>query len=539
MTRALSLRTRLFVIVLLGAVLPLAIVGTWLARSTARSGETLLRERLAESLNRVATDIGGRWVPLRSDLITLAERAAVLSELSSAGAPPIPADDVLAGSSGRLARSIHSAALRTRGNHQVILMPPRRADAAGVTATIAIHDRVSGEAIGALEARVAIASLVPVSIAFNAAAGAVLQVVDRPTRTPLLPAPFEASLALQDEFSWQGDRWISARTALGEPEIDLIVSAPVSSFTQPFEAAGRRGLVGLIAVLVFVLVVTTLLTGQTTRSLRSLADAATAIAGGEYGRTVPVYQPDEVGRAATAFNAMSASLRRTLDELAQRQSFAAVGEFAASLAHEVRNPLTSVRLDLQRLEEKMRGEPRLSELASRALRAVVRLDATVSGALRVARSGRLTLDPLDIREPLGTAIRDVEPECRARRIEVTLNDQAADNVIKGDRTALHQVFLNLLLNAAQAIESNGRIQVAIDRVADLLCVTVRDTGPGVAPDVRSRIFDPLFSTKPEGSGLGLAIAQRIVAGHGGELLLDSQPGEGTTVTVRLPVTDAS
>jgi signal transduction histidine kinase len=353
------------------------------------------------------------------------------------------------------------------------------------SATVDVYDP-TGRRIGILEARVPVSRLVPVSTGFSAGAGTILQVVDRSTGVSLLPVPFDASLTSPDEFNWQGERWLSVRTSLRDPAVDLVVSAPVTPFAEPFESAGRRGLAGLAAVLGIVLIVTTLLTRQTTQSLRSLADAAAGIAQGEYDRVVPVRRDDEVGRVASAFNAMARSLRRTLDELAQRQSFAAVGEFAASLAHEVRNPLTSIRLDLQRLEERVAGEPRLIDPVSRALRAVVRLDATVTGALRVARSGRLTLDRLDIREPIETAIRDIEVECRARGVALTRNGSAPNTTIEGDRSALHQLFLNLLLNAAQAIDSGGTIHIAIEGAEDHVTVNVSDTGSGIAADVRRR-----------------------------------------------------
>jgi signal transduction histidine kinase len=542
MMRPLSLRTRLFLIVLIGAVLPLAIVGVWLARSAARSGEALLRQRLEESLRRVVADVGGRWVPERSELITLADQPAVQAALRSTADASVRVDDDLRSSYTRLEKTVESVIARTNEDRRLTLFASHSGASTNdqtVTAMIDVYDRVGGQRIGALEARVRIATLVPVSTAFSAAAGTILQVIDRSTGTPLLPVPFEASLALQDEFTWQGERWLSVGASIEEPPIDLAVSAPLTSFAQPFEAAARRGLAGLAAVLGCVLIVTTLLTRQTTKSLRSLAGAAEAIAHGEYNHTVPVCQDDDIGRVAAAFNVMSGSLRRTLDELAERQSFAAVGEFATSLAHEVRNPLTSIRLDLQRLEEKLSGEPPLADAVRRALRSVVRLDATVTGALRVARSGRLTLEQVDIREPIDTAIKDVEMECRARSIELTRNRNAAGTIVSGDQSALHQLFLNLLLNAAQAIDRAGTIDVSIVSTADTVSVKVSDSGVGIAPELRDRIFDPLFSTKTQGSGLGLAIAQRIVAGHGGELSLESEPGHGTVVHVTFPLARTS
>ena len=362
--------------------------------------------------------------------------------------------------------------------------------------------------------------------------------VDRSTGVSLLPVPFNPSLASQDEFNWQGERWLSVRTSLQDPAIDLVVSAPVTSFAEPFESAGRRGLAGLAAVLGIVLIVTTLLTRQTTQSLRSLADAAAGIA-----------QVSTTASCRCIVTTKSAGWRRpstpcreacaTLDELAQRQSFAAVGEFAASLAHEVRNPLTSIRLDSQRLEERLAGDPRQIDAVTRALRAVVRLDATVSGALRVARSGHLTRERLDVREPIDTAIKDIELECRARGVELTRNGSAPNTTIERDRSALHQLFLNLLLNAAQAIDSGGTIHVAIEGVEDHVIVNVSDTGGGISADVRRRMFEPLFSTKPQGSGLGLPIAERIVAGHGATLHFESEPGRGTTVRVAFPLSRPS
>ena len=136
----------------------------------------------------------------------------------------------------------------------------------------------------------------------------------------------------------------------------------------------------------------------------------------------------------------------------------------------------------------------------------------------------MTLERVDIREPIDTAIKDVDGECRSRAVELTLNGSAPNTVVNGDRSALHQLFLNLLLNAAQAIDSGGRIRVSIDEVGDAVCVTVTDSGPGITADVRSRVFEPLFSTKAQGSGLGLPIAQRIAAGHGGDWL--SNPCRG-------------
>jgi signal transduction histidine kinase len=360
-------------------------------------------------------------------------------------------------------------------------------------------------------------------------------VIDRATGAPLAPLPFDAPLLADGDFVWGGERWLTSRASLDEPPLDLVAAAPVTPFAQPFQRAARRGVAALGLVLIAALVTTVLLTRKTTQALRDLAHAATEISKGHYERTVATDADDEVGQVAGAFNTMTASLRRTLDELAERRSFAAVGEFASSLAHEVRNPLTSIRLDLQRLEEKVAGDPRLSEPVARALRSVVRLDATVTGVLRVARSGQLNVDRVDVREPLDAALKDAESESRARGVLLTCEDADADVWITGDRSALHQLFLNLVLNAVQATKAGGRVHVGATVETDVVRVSISDSGAGIAAETQNRVFDSFYSTKIDGTGLGLTIARRIAEAHGGSITLESHAGHGTTALVRLPL----
>ena len=187
-----------------------------------------------------------------------------------------------------------------------------------------------------------------------------------------------------------------------------------------------------------------------------------------------------MGRVARAFNSMSASLRHTLDQLAERQSLAAVGEFAATLAHEVRNPLTAIRIDLQRLEEKLPDDPAIRAPAVRALQTLTRLDATVTGALRVARSGQATLGRIDLRDSLRAAIHDVLPEIDNRGLQFSDALPAEPAWVMGDRAALYQLFVNLLLNAAQATPEGGRVHLSMSHSMEGVAVRVCDSGPGIS-----------------------------------------------------------
>ena len=531
--RALSLRTRLLLIPLVGAILPLALFGAWLANSISRSAEELLRARLEESLHRVATGIGARWVSRRADLLTVGEDEAVQQWLRAGAAD---SRRVEFGNTGeRLKSAVQSVTLRPADRELEWQLLTNQVDDPTFTVSVDMFERSSGRRLGALEAQMRIASLVPSNAAWTAGAGTVLGVIDPATGTSLLPLPFDPELITLDRFEWTGEQWLAVRRRLHEPALELVAASPISPFARPFEAATRQGLVALIVVATLAAVATTLLTRRTTHSLRELADAATTIAAGQYGATVSVAErPDELARVAQAFNSMSASLRHTLDQLSERQSLAAVGEFAATLAHEVRNPLTAIRIDLQRLEEKLADDPAARAPAARALQTLTRLDATVTGALRVARSGQATLGRIDLRDPLRAAIHDVLPELNTRAIQFSEALPAEPAWVMGDGAALYQLFFNLLLNAAQATPANGDVNVSLSRSPEGMVVRISDSGPGIVSDATEQVFAPFYTTKPGGTGLGLAIARRIATAHGGSMAIESGSPCGAVLVVQLP-----
>jgi signal transduction histidine kinase len=413
-----------------------------------------------------------------------------------------------------------------------VILPASASSALDVLLPIADH--ATGRALGTMEARVRLSGFVPAEP--GGVNGAVLGVIDRATGRPILAPPFEPALLARNRFAWEGQRWLAVRRSLDAPAIDLVLAAPLDPFTEPFERAARQGAFALVAVAFGAFLLGGALTRRLTGSLERLAEAADAVARGDLDRKVEVAARDEVGRVAHTFNAMTESLRRTLRELSQRQALAAVGEFASALAHEIRNPLTSIRLDLQLAEEKLPEDSRARGPLGRALREIERLNRTVSGGLRVARSGRIGEERLDVRVPLERAAHAAAPEFAARGATLEPLPPASDPAwIRGDAGALEQLFLNLLLNAAQALEAGGRAGARLETGERDVLVSIWDTGPGIAPERLERIFEPFFTTKQEGTGLGLAIAQRIVAAHGGEIRIDSSVGQGTAFHIRLPL----
>ncbi len=234
--------------------------------------------------------------------------------------------------------------------------------------------------------------------------------------------------------------------------------------------------------------------------------------------------------------------RERLDRLYRAERLAAVGQLAAGVAHEIRNPLTAIRSTMQYL---LRGldpqEPR-HELVHELLREVDRINSTVGGLLSLSRSGEMRKSDIDLLEPLGQAVQLLQARAAEQGVKVQCSLGVDGLRVLGDADQLKQVFLNLLINSLQSMPSGGRITVGASprpgnepggtRWAQ---VRIEDTGAGIPPEQMRRVFDPFYTTKRDGTGLGLAICNGIVEQHQGEIRLESEVGKGTAVSVLLPL----
>jgi signal transduction histidine kinase len=275
--------------------------------------------------------------------------------------------------------------------------------------------------------------------------------------------------------------------------------------------------------------------------LHRLVDAMRRAGSGDLSVRADEGRPDELGVAARGFDATLAALRRSQSELeafyrermVRADRFAAVGEIATGLAHEIKNPLAGLSGALELLAEDLQREPHHAEIVGEMRHQVQRLTQTMESLLSFARPAKPKLRATDVNGSIEKVLFLVNQQCRGGCIEVRPELTLALPQVLADPFQLEQVFLNICLNACQAMEKGGALTVRSRNGDGHVVVEIEDTGPGIPADLRAQIFKPFFTTKRQGNGLGLAISARIVAEHGGHIGYRCPPDGGTTFTVTL------
>ena len=224
--------------------------------------------------------------------------------------------------------------------------------------------------------------------------------------------------------------------------------------------------------------------------------------------------------------------RKANESLRRAERLRTLGEMAAGMAHEVKNPLAAIRSSAQILSERVTGKE--AEFAGIVVSEVDRLNRVVNEFLDYARPAPLRRDLVKVSTIIDSCLGLLMLAVRDSGIEVRKDYPEHEAPVSVDASQLRQVFLNLVLNAIQSAKDQCCVEVSVKEFVQETRVAVKDHGPGIPPGSLKRVFEPFFTTKPGGTGLGLPIAQRIVAEHGGRLMIESTPGAGTTATVVLP-----
>ena len=283
---------------------------------------------------------------------------------------------------------------------------------------------------------------------------------------------------------------------------------------------------------------------QVTVPIQALAEGTRAISGGDLGHRVVVEADDELGVLVDSFNRMTAelasnkeALERSSRELVEAQRLAAWNEAARRIAHEIKNPLTPIRLSAERLLRKhQQHDPELGKAVEEGVEIIVREVVTLQGMVdefsRYARMPRPQPAPVDLSRLVGDTLslyRDLKPGVA---VEGDVEEAASPAML--DAEQMRRALINLLDNAVEATEAPGRVTVSATRDNSHLRIKVADTGRGIPPESREKLFLPYYSTKGRGTGLGLAIVHRIVTDHQGTIRVEDNVPKGTVFTVELP-----
>ncbi len=253
----------------------------------------------------------------------------------------------------------------------------------------------------------------------------------------------------------------------------------------------------------------------------------------------PIY--NEAGQVIQAilFEEDVSEKRQLEASLAQAEKLAAIGQLAAGVAHEINNPLTAVIANAQLLQRALGDQDKeLSEMALMIQQAGERAAGVVGELLDLSRQERIDVTPVDVNATLRKALALAQPRLTASGIRLEFTPQSGLPAVYANADRLTGVWLNLLINAMDAIEGEGGlIRVATQQDGAQVLITVSDNGPGIQPEQLGRVFEPFFTTKEpgRGTGLGLSISHRVIRQTGGDIRVESQPGVGTTFVVVLPV----
>ena len=279
------------------------------------------------------------------------------------------------------------------------------------------------------------------------------------------------------------------------------------------------------------------------RPMRKIVDGMDQVRRGRLETRLDEANSQEFERIFQFFNSMVNDIdrdrREIVDlhrkEIAHMERLATVGELSANLAHEVRNPLTGIGAAIQVLISDVDEANPKRAMLEKILVQLDRMDKTMSSFLRYARMPEAVIRSFKIHEPLQRIMPILLPRLRGQKVEIETDVSEDLPDVRGDASQIEQVFLNLCLNAAQAMPEGGRLSVSAAEWNGFLRIEIADTGFGIEPANLEKIFKPFYTTREKGSGLGLPLTKQIVMAHGGDLTLESVPGSGTSVFFTVPI----
>lgn len=343
-------------------------------------------------------------------------------------------------------------------------------------------------------------------------------------------------------------RILAAFAKIEETGWGVVVRQP----TEESYAAAESNLFFLVAVFICSLLTALALGVYLARKISdpvtALAVGVNRVAAGDLGTKIKVETGDEIGQLALAFNDMTGKLKlhmeeidkahsevlKTQEQLLRSEKMAAIGQLAAGLAHEIYNPLNVIS-GFTEVLLKQSGRPEAEKKhLSEIYRETGRCQNLIAELLRFAKPKKSGRAPADLGVILSETASLIQAQAKAQGISVALDIPAGLPAVPADKDQLKQVFLNLLLNACQAMPAGGELSARAYPLPGAVAVDIRDTGVGIRAQDLQNIFNPFFTTKAEGTGLGLALSFAVMESHGGSINVKSEEGKGATFTLTLP-----
>lgn len=290
---------------------------------------------------------------------------------------------------------------------------------------------------------------------------------------------------------------------------------------------------GVVTLLVGTLMA--LLSRRLLRPLSAIAQRAQAVAEGDLSTQPVIQSNDELGELSKTFEGMVDAISSAREQVLQTERLAAIGKMAAHVTHEVRNPLSSIALNLDLLHDELGANEEASFLLKAIEEEVERLSVLSTQYLSMARRRTPELQLVDLKGLIESALRFIGPELERHGIKVTPVLGSAERALLVDEAQIRQVIFNLLRNSREALTEGGHIWLHLEHKEKRLQLRVADNGAGVPPAEVAKLFDPFFTTKAHGTGLGLAVTKQIVEAHGGELSYGERIGGGASFTLSFPL----
>ncbi|HSJ16007.1 MAG TPA: ATP-binding protein [Longimicrobiales bacterium] len=334
-------------------------------------------------------------------------------------------------------------------------------------------------------------------------------------------------------------------TAVRLPDVGwtYLAEAPLAEVLGPLQRLRSLSLAFAAGLCVLLVLTAWLVAGGIVAPVQRLVAAARRVGGGDLSARVDERHDGEVGALASAFNDMTARLEQTSArvrelhhaEIERAQQLATVGELAAGVAHEIKNPVVGIANGLDLVRRRLGTEPGLTPILEEMTRQSHRIELAVRDLLSFARPATPQLVAVDANAVVRRAVRLIQPAADRGGVQLAQTLDATLPRVRADEDLLVQALVNLLMNAVQATPSGGGVVITSSARAGSVRIAVADTGRGIAPADLEHVFKPFFTTRHSGTGLGLSITREVIERHGGRVEIDTASGVGSTFTIVLPL----